>query len=135
MLKSRKFWCYGVCNDFNINDEIFSAYKQKGRFLEDATYFYESLIGTGPHPSLKSKSIDESPILSFNNILVDINTIKIIFFLFPESKITTLKFCNNNFNIKTLETLINKEHKQEIKKQIKDWVQEIDKCINLLTTK
>ena len=107
MLKSRKFWCYGVCNDFNINDEIFSAYKQKGRFLEDATYFYESLIGTGPHPSLKSKSIDESPILSFNNILVDINTIKIIFFLFPESKITTLKFCNNNFNIKTLETLIN----------------------------
>ena len=79
MLKSRKFWCYGVCNDFNINDEIFSAYKQKGRFLEDATYFYDSLIGTGPHPSLKSKSIDESPILSFNNILVDINTIKIIF--------------------------------------------------------
>ena len=33
------------------------------------------------------------------------------------------------------ETLINKEHQQEIKKQIKDWVQEIDKCINLLTTK
>ena len=33
------------------------------------------------------------------------------------------------------ETLINKEHKQEIKKQIKDWVQEIDKCISLLTTK
>lgn len=33
------------------------------------------------------------------------------------------------------ETLINKEHKQEIKKQIKDWVQEIDKCINLLATK
>ena len=33
------------------------------------------------------------------------------------------------------ESLINKEHKKEIKKQIKDWVQEIDKCINLLTTK
>ena len=33
------------------------------------------------------------------------------------------------------ETIINKEHKQEINKQIKDWVQEIDKCINLLTTK
>ena len=49
----------------------------------------------------------ESPILSFNNVLVDINTIKIIFFLFPSSKITTLKFCNNNFNIKTLECLIN----------------------------
>jgi len=108
MLKSRKFWCYNVCNDFNISEEIFNAYKQKGRFFEDASYFYESLIGTGPHPSLKNKpGAVESPILSFNNILVDINTIKIIFYLFPTSKITTLKFCNNNFNIKTLECLIN----------------------------
>ena len=44
--------------------------------------------------------------ISFNNVLVDINTIKIIFFLFPTSKITTLKFCSNNFNIKSLECLI-----------------------------
>ena len=108
MLKSRKFWCYDVCNEFNISDEIFSAYKQKGHFFEDATYFYESLIGTGPHPALKNKqNAGESPTLSFNNVLVDINTIKIIFFLFPSSKITTLKFCHNNFNIKTLECLIN----------------------------
>ena len=109
MLKSRKFWCYAVCNDYNLSEEIFNNYKQKGRFFEDATYFYESLIGTGPHPSLKNKSTSaaDSPILSFNNVLVDINTIKIIFYLFPESKITTLKFCNNNFNIKTLESLIN----------------------------
>ena len=107
MLKSRKFWCYNVCNDYTITEEVFSTYKQKGRFFEDAIYFYESLIGTGPHPSLKNKSGNiESPILSFNNILVDINTIKIIFFLFPTSKITTLKFCNNNFNIKSLECLI-----------------------------
>ena len=107
MLKSRKFWCYDVCNEYNISDEIFNTYKQKGRFFEDATYFYESLIGTGPHPALKNKpNAGESPILSFNNVLVDINTIKIIFFLFPSSKITTLKFCHNNFNIKTLECLI-----------------------------
>ena len=109
MLKSRKFWCYNVCNDYTITEEVFNTYKQKGKFFEDAAYFYESLIGTGPHPSLKNKSgaALESPILSFNNVLVDINTIKIIFFLFPSSKITTLKFCNNNFNIKTLECLIN----------------------------
>ena len=108
MLKSRRFWCYDVCNEYNISEEIFNTYKQKGRFFEDAAYFYESLIGTGPHPSLKNKqNFPESPILSFNNILVDINTIKIIFFLFPSSKITTLKFCNNNFNVKTLECLIN----------------------------
>ena len=108
MLKSKKFWAYDVCNDYNIPDEIFTTYKQKGKFFEDAAYFYESLIGTGPHPSLKNKpNSQDSPILSFNNILVDINTIKIIFHLFPSSKITTLKFCNNNFNIKTLESLIN----------------------------
>ena len=108
MLKSKKFWAYDVCNDYNIPDEIFTTYKQKGKFFEDAAYFYESLIGTGPHPSLKNKpNSQDSPILSFNNILVDINTIKIIFHLFPSSKITTLKFCNNNFNIKALESLIN----------------------------
>ena len=71
------------------------------------TYFYESLIGTGTHPALKAKQgTEESPMLSFNNILVDINTIKIIFYLFPSSKITTLKFSQNNFNLKTLECLV-----------------------------
>ena len=71
------------------------------------TYFYESLIGTGIHPALKAKQgTEESPMLSFNNVLVDINTIKIIFYLFPSSKITTLKFSQNNFNLKTLECLV-----------------------------
>ena len=107
MLKSRRFWCYEVCNEFNISEEIFSAYKQKGRFYDDVTYFYESLIGTGTHPALKAKQgTEESPMLSFNNVLVDINTIKIIFYLFPSSKITTLKFSQNNFNLKTLECLV-----------------------------
>lgn len=108
MLKSRKFWCYDVCNDYNLSDEIFTTYKQKGKFYEDANYFYESLIGTGPHPSIKNKpGTPEPTVLSFNNILVDINTLKIIFYLFPTSKVTTLKFSNNNFNLKSLDYLIN----------------------------
>ncbi|MCR4681304.1 MAG: hypothetical protein K5636_06825 [Bacteroidales bacterium] len=32
-------------------------------------------------------------------------------------------------------TVLNKEDKQETKKQINDWVREIDKCITLLTNK
>lgn len=32
-------------------------------------------------------------------------------------------------------TVFNKKDKQETKKQINDWVREIDKCINLLTNK
>jgi hypothetical protein len=108
MLKSRKFWCYDVCNEYNLTDEIFAAYKQKGKFYEDANYFYESLIGTGPHPSIKNKpGAAEPTVLTFNNVLVDINTLKIIFYLFPSSKITTLKFSNNNFNLKSLDYLIN----------------------------
>ena len=108
MLKSKKFWSFDVCNDFNLSDDVFQTYKQKGKFYEDANYFYESLIGTGPHPSLKNKSSNPDPtVLSFNNILVDLNTLKIIFYLFPSSKITTLKFSNNNFNLKSLDYLIN----------------------------
>ena len=108
MLKSRKFWCYDVCNEYNLSEEIFAAYKQKGKFYEDANYFYESLIGTGPHPSIKSKpGIEEPTILTFNNVLVDLNTLKIIFYLFPSSKVTTLKFSNNNFTLKSLDYLIN----------------------------
>ena len=108
MLKSKKFWSYDVCNEFNLSDEIFTTYKQKGKFYEDANYFYESLIGTGPHPSIKNKpGAIEPTTLTFNNVLVDINTLKIIFYLFPSSKITTLKFSNNNFNVKSLEYLIN----------------------------
>ena len=107
MLKSKKFWSYDVCNDYNLSDETFAAYKLKGKFYDDANYFYESLIGTGPHPALKNKGNPDPSVLSFNNILVDINTIKIIFYLFPTSKVTTLKFSNNNFNIKTLDLLVN----------------------------
>ena len=108
MLKSKKFWSYDVCNEFNLSDEIFTTYKQKGKFYEDANYFYESLIGTGPHPSIKNKpGAIEPTTLTFNNVLVDINTLKIILYLFPSSKITTLKFSNNNFNVKSLEYLIN----------------------------
>ena len=108
MLKSRKFWCYDVCNEYNLSEEIFAAYKQKGKFYEDANYFYESLIGTGPHPSIKNKpGLEEPTILTFNNVLVDLNTLKIIFYLFPSSKVTTLKFSNNNFTLKSLDYLIN----------------------------
>ena len=32
-------------------------------------------------------------------------------------------------------TVFNKKDKQETKKQINDWVREIDKCISLLTNK
>ena len=103
-MKSKKFWSYEVANQFNLTDEILSTAKQRGRFYEDSLIFYD-IIGTGIHPSLKGLQGKVPTVLNFNNVLVDINTIKIIFHLFPNSKITAIKFNNNNFNLKTLECL------------------------------
>lgn len=108
MLRSKKFWYFDICKDFNLTNEIFSSAKSKGKFYEDSLYFYD-LIGTGVHPSIKKLSKNPSPTtINFDNILVDINTLKIIFHLLQNYKnISNLKFSNNNFDKKTLEFLIN----------------------------
>ena len=106
-MKSKKFWSYEICSQFNLTDEILTSGKQRGKFFEDALFFYE-MMGTGPHPSIKRLQGNASPTsINFNNVLLDINTIKIVFHLLPNSKVTTLKFSNNNFNIKSLECLVN----------------------------
>jgi hypothetical protein len=105
-MKSKKFWCYEICTQFNLTEEVLSSGKQRGKFYEDALFFYE-MMGTGPHPSIKHLQGNSSPTsVNFNNVLIDINTIKILFHLLPNTKITTLKFSNNNFNIKSLECLV-----------------------------
>ena len=105
-MKSKKFWSYEVCTQFNLTEEVLASGKQRGKFYEDALLFYE-LMGTGPHPSIKKLQGNTSPtVVNFNNVLLDINTIKILFHLLPNTKITTLKFSNNNFNLKSLECLV-----------------------------
>ena len=105
-MKSKKFWCYEICTQFNLTEEVLSSGKQRGKFYEDALFFYE-MMGTGPHPSIKHLQGNTNPTsVNFNNVLIDINTIKILFHLLPNTKITTLKFCNNNFNLKSLECLV-----------------------------
>ena len=105
-MKSKKFWSYEICSQFNLTEEVLSSGKQRGKFYEDALLFYE-LMGTGPHPSIKRLQGNSTPTsVNFNNVLLDINTIKILFHLLPNTKITTLKFSNNNFNIKSLECLV-----------------------------
>jgi hypothetical protein len=105
-MKSKKFWSYEVCSQFNLTEEILSTSKKRNKFYEDALYFYE-MMGTGPHPSIKHLQGNANPTsINFNNVLVDINTIKIFFHLLPTSKITTLKLNNNNFTLKCLESLV-----------------------------
>ena len=105
-MKSKKFWSYEICSQFNLTEEVLSSGKQRGKFYEDALFFYE-MMGTGPHPSIKRLQGNSSPtMINFNNVLLDINTIKIVFHLLPNTKITTLKFSNNNFNLRSLECLV-----------------------------
>ena len=105
-MKSKKFWSYEVCSQFNLTDEVLASSKKRNKFYEDALYFYE-IMGTGPHPSIKRLQGVQSPTsINFTNVLIDINTIKIFFHLLPTTKITTLKLNNNNFNLKCLESLV-----------------------------
>ena len=105
-MKSKKFWSYEICSQFNLTEEVLSTSKKRNKFYEDALYFYE-MMGTGPHPSIKHLQGVQSPTaINFNNVLLDINTIKILFHLLPTTKITTIKLNNNNFNLKCLECLV-----------------------------
>ena len=109
MLKSKKFWSYEVSQTFELKQEILDSYKQKGRVYEDFYYFYE-LMGIGTHPCLKQpygKEHTEPNAISFINKTVDINTQKILFTILPNTKIVTLKFSNNYFDLNNLEFLIN----------------------------
>ena len=114
-MRSKKFWSFDVCTQFNLSNEIMSSAKLKGKFFEDALYFYD-IIGTGPHPSIKKICNNSSPsVINFSNVLIDINTLKILFYLLQNYNcVTSLKFSKNNFEIKTLEfliqSLLNKEN-------------------------
>ena len=105
-MKSKKFWSYEVCSQFNLTEEVLNTSKKRNKFYEDALYFYE-IMGTGPHPSIKHLQGVQSPTsINFSNVLIDINTIKILFNLLPTTKITAIKLNNNNFNLKCLESLV-----------------------------
>ena len=105
-MKSKKFWSYEVCSQFALTDEVLLTGKRRNKLYEDALYFYE-IMGTGPHPSIKHLQGVQSPTsINFTNVLLDINTIKIFFHLLPTTKITSIKLCNNNFNMKCLEYFI-----------------------------
>ena len=114
MLKSRKFWAYEPCQAFEIKDELFENYKMKGKFNEDVQYFYD-IIGIAPHPCFKLKQYKLDPqkeppelqSLEVINSKIDINTLKIIFYMLPNTKIYNMKFISNDWDINNFEYLIN----------------------------
>ena len=108
MLKSRKFWAYEPCQNADIKQEYFDTYKIKGRFYDDAIFFYDQL-GIAPHPSMRMPTHltnAEISTISFINNQIDIITIKILLHLLPYTKIISLKFCSNDFEMSNFEYLI-----------------------------
>jgi hypothetical protein len=105
-----KFWNFEITHYITESKPgLLESYKPKGKYSEDYNGLFE-LLGTSPHPSMRlplGKEHIEPPFLSFQHILVDINTIKILLILLGCSKIVSLKFCSNNFEVPALETLIN----------------------------
>lgn len=102
-----KFWTYDYCQNFELKQEFIDAYKQKGKFFEDALYFFD-YMSTSPHPMFKQEKESIEPyFINFTNIKIDINTLKILFTLLPNSKIITLKCSSNSFEFSNFEYLIN----------------------------
>ena len=114
MLKSRKFWAFEPCQAYDLKQETFDNYKMKGKFQDDVQYFYD-LIGIAPHPCFKIKSKSNEPAnppveltsIEIINSKVDINTLKILFFMLPYSKIFNMKLISNDWDINNLEYFIN----------------------------
>lgn len=108
MLKSKKFWNYDACQNIELKQEILDNYKPKGRIYEDFNYYYDHM-GIGVHNCLKQpygKDYSDPSVISFINIMVDINTLKILFNILPNTKVISLKFSTNNFDVNNLEFLI-----------------------------
>jgi len=110
MLKTKKFWAYEFSQQIDIKTDMLENTKLKGRFYDDISSLYYEFIGSPPHPSLKQpygKEYTEPSIISFINVLIDINTLKLLFYVIPNSKIITLKFSSNLFEFNNFEYMIN----------------------------
>jgi len=110
MQKTRKFWAYDFSQQQEIKQEAFDNVKLKGRFYDDLSSLYYEFLGSPPHPSLKQlygKEHTEPYVITFLNVLIDINTIKMLFYVIPNSKIITLKLSSNLLEFANFEFLIN----------------------------
>lgn len=111
LLNPKDIWQYDHCEGFDFKQQTFQSYKSKGNLGDDFKYFYEEVMQSAIHPSIKKSGLlsqewEEVKSFTFNNIKVDQNTIKILFYFTPKTKIVTIKFSNNNFSLKNFELLV-----------------------------
>lgn len=110
MQKSKKFWAYDFSQQQEIKNELLENAKLKGRFFDDLSSLYYEFLASPPHPALKQpygKEHTEPNVITFLNVLIDINTLKLLFHVIPNSKVITLKLSSNLLEFANFEFLIN----------------------------
>ena len=111
-ISPKEIWQFKYCNEFDLKQQTIQSFKSKGAINEDIIHFYEEIMQSAVHPSIiKSRltSAEWSSVnnIVFNNIKVDINTIKILNFFLAKLKVVDIKFSNNNLPITTLDLIVN----------------------------
>lgn len=106
----KDFWFFDYCNNFELKPASLAGRKLKV-LNEDIAYFYGNLLNSAIHPSIVKSGIcgenwESCREIFFDNIRIDISTIKILFTFLPKVKVISLKLANNHLNLKSFETII-----------------------------
>ena len=111
-ISPKEIWQFNYCNDFDLKQQTLQSFKSKGAINEDIIHFYEEIMQSAVHPSIIKSGLTSAEWSNvknvvFNNIKVDINTIKILNFFLAKLKVVEIKFSNNNLPITTFDLIVN----------------------------
>ena len=111
-ISPKEIWQFNYCNDFDLKQQTLQSFKSKGAINEDIIHFYEEIMQSAVHPSIIKSGLTSAEWSNvknvvFNNIKVDINTIKILNFFYAKLKVVEIKFSNNNLPITTFDLIVN----------------------------
>lgn len=109
--KESKFWDFKESESLTLKDEDLANYKMKNKFYEDISSLFLNHLKGGIHPCLKcpinQRESSCPSLINFNNCLIDINTFKILFYVLPNSKVTSLKLTTNYLTLEQIDYLVN----------------------------
>ena len=104
LLNPKDIWQYDHCEGFDFKQQTFQSYKSKGNLGDDFKYFYEEVMQSAIHPSIKKSGLlsqewEEVKSFTFNNIKVDQNTIKILFYFTADGRVDFRQLVKDLANI------------------------------------
>lgn len=111
-ISPKEIWQFEYCNEFDLKQQHFQSFKSKGAINEDIIHLYEEIMQSAVHPSIVKSGLTSAEWINvknivFNNIKVDVNTVKILNFFLAKLKVVEIKFSNNNLPISILDLFVN----------------------------